>query len=108
VIFPTLHLSNNLKEKKRNINIDLAVLPSHDIEPGVAEDHALLPKVRDGEECSFRVGLIMEDYIYHFGDLSCLVRGAVHVKHWYGARYALGANTLCIDKISVYKVACGS
>jgi len=27
-----LHLSNNLKkkEKKRNVNIDLAVLPSHD------------------------------------------------------------------------------
>ena len=25
-----LYLSNNLKEKKRNINIDLAVLPSHD------------------------------------------------------------------------------
>jgi len=25
-----LHLSNNLKKKKRNINIDLAVLPSHD------------------------------------------------------------------------------
>ena len=24
-----LHLSNNLKEKKRNINIDLAVLPSY-------------------------------------------------------------------------------
>ena len=34
VIFPTLHLSNNLKKKKkkkkRNMNIDLAVLPSHD------------------------------------------------------------------------------
>jgi len=30
VIFPILHLSNNLKEKKRNINNDLAVLPSHD------------------------------------------------------------------------------
>jgi len=30
VIFPTLHLSNNLKEKKRNINIDLAILPNHD------------------------------------------------------------------------------
>ena len=32
VIFPTLYLSNNLKEKKRkrNINNDLAVLPSHD------------------------------------------------------------------------------
>ena len=26
-----LYLSNNLKEKKRNINIDLAILPSHDI-----------------------------------------------------------------------------
>jgi len=25
-----LHLSNNLKEKKRNININLAILPSHD------------------------------------------------------------------------------
>jgi len=35
VIFPMLHLSNNLKEKKRkkkrNINIDLAVLPSHNM-----------------------------------------------------------------------------
>ena len=29
VIFPILHLSNNLKEKKRNINIDLVILPSH-------------------------------------------------------------------------------
>ena len=31
MIFPTLFLSNNLKEKKkeRNINIDLAILPSH-------------------------------------------------------------------------------
>jgi len=35
MIFPTLHLSNNLKEKKRKrkrkINNNLAVLPSHDI-----------------------------------------------------------------------------
>jgi len=32
MIFPMLYLSNNLKEKKkkRNINIDLAILPSHD------------------------------------------------------------------------------
>ena len=30
IIFPMLHLSNNLKDKKRNINIDLAILPSHD------------------------------------------------------------------------------
>jgi len=32
VIFPMLHLSNNLKKKKRNINIDLAVLLSYDIQ----------------------------------------------------------------------------
>jgi len=32
MIFSALHLSNNLKEKKRkrNINNDLAVLPSYD------------------------------------------------------------------------------
>jgi len=32
MIFPALHLSNNLKEKKRkrNINNNLAILPSYD------------------------------------------------------------------------------
>jgi len=30
MIFPMLHLSNNLKEKKRKRKIDLAILPSHD------------------------------------------------------------------------------
>jgi len=78
------------------------------LEPGVAEDRALLPEVRDGEECPFRVGLITEDYIYHFRDLSCFVRGAVHVEHWYGARDAPGANIFCMDKIFVYEVARGS
>jgi len=39
------------------------------LEPGVAEDHALLPKIRDGKERPFEVGLITEDYIYHFRDL---------------------------------------
>jgi len=35
VIIPALHLSNKRKEKKkkRNINNDLAVLPSHDTTP---------------------------------------------------------------------------
>jgi len=51
------------------------------LEPGIAEDHALLPKVRDGEECPFRVGLIIENYVYHFRDLPCFVRGAIHVEH---------------------------
>jgi len=78
------------------------------LEPGVGKDHALLPEVRDGEECLFRVGLVIKDYIHYFRDLSCFVRGAVYVKHRYGARDALGANTLCTDKIFVYEVACGS
>jgi len=75
------------------------------LEPGVAKDHALLPKVRDGEECPFRVGLIMEDYIHHFGDLSCFIRRAVHIEHWYGMRDAPGTDAFRMDKILVYEVA---
>jgi len=78
------------------------------LEPGVTEDHVLLPEVRDGEECPLGVGLITEDYIYHFGDLSCFVRGAVHVEHWYGTGDAPGTDTLSTDKILVYEVAGGS
>jgi len=78
------------------------------LEPGVAEDHTLLPKVRDGEKRPFGVGLIMKDYIHHFGDLSCFVRGAIHIEHRYGARDALDTNTLHTDKILVYEVASGS
>jgi len=63
------------------------------LEPGVAEDHALLPKVRDGEEHPFRVGLIIKDYIHHFGDSSYFVRGAIHIEHQYGTRDVPGANT---------------
>jgi len=61
------------------------------LEPGIAKDHALLPKVGDGEERLFGVGFITEDYIHYFRDLSCFVRGAVHIEHQYGARDALGA-----------------
>jgi len=78
------------------------------LEPGVAEDHALLPEVRDSEKHPFRVGFIMEDHIYHFRDLSSFVRGTVHIEHWYGARDVLGANTLYTDKIFIYEIACGS
>jgi len=78
------------------------------LEPGVAEDHALLPKVRDSEERPFGVGLITEDYIHHFGDLSCFIRRAVHIEHQYGTRDALGTNTFRTDKIFVYEVAGGS
>jgi len=78
------------------------------LEPGVAEDHVLLPKVRDSEEHPFGVGLIMEDYIHHFGDSPCFVRGAVYVEHRYGTRDAPGTNTFRTDKILVYEVASGS
>jgi len=78
------------------------------LEPGVTEDHALLPKVGDGEEHPFRVGFIIEDHVYHFGDLSGFVRGTVHVEHWYGVRDVPDANTLRADEISVYEIACGS
>jgi len=78
------------------------------LEPGVAEDHVLLPEVGDGEERPFGVGLIMEDYIYHFGDSPCFVRGAVYVEHRYGTRDAPGTDTFRTDKILVYEVASGS
>jgi len=78
------------------------------LEPGVAEDHVLLPKVGDSEERPFGVGLITEDYIHHFGDPPCFVRGAVYVEHRYGTRDAPGTDTFRMDKILVYEVAGGS
>jgi len=54
----------------------------------------LLPKVGDGKERPFRVGFITENYIYHFGDLPCFIRGAIHVEHRYGSRDVPDANTL--------------
>jgi len=78
------------------------------LEPGVAEDHVLLPEVGDGKERSFGVGLIMENYIHHFGDLPRFVRGAVYVEHRYGTRDAPGTDTFRTEKILVYEVAGGS
>jgi len=82
--------------------IDLQVVV---LEPGITEDHVLPSKTGDSKEHPFRVGFVMENYVYHFGDLTYLIGGAVHVVHWYGARDALGVNTLRMDKISIYKVA---
>jgi len=78
------------------------------LEPGVAKDHALLPEIGDSEERPFGVGLITEDYIHHFRDSPCFIRGAVYVEHWYRTRDALGTDTFCTDKIFVYEVAGGS
>ena len=87
------------------LSIDLQIMV---LEPGVAKDHALLPNIRDGKKCSFRVGLITEDYIHHFSDLSCFVREAIYIEHWYGARDVPGANTLYTDKVFIYEVVCSS
>ena len=82
--------------------IDLRVVV---LEPGIAEDHALFSETGDGEECPFRVGLVMEDYIYHFGDLTCLIGEAIHIVHRYGTRDALGVNVFRSDEVSIYEVA---
>jgi len=82
--------------------IDLQVVV---LEPGIAKDHALFSKARDSEECPFGVGLVTEDYIYHFRDLTCFIRGAVHVVHQYGVGDALGANAFCMDKVLIYEAA---
>ena len=61
------------------------------------------PEAGDSEECPFRVGLVIEYYVYYFGDLPYFIRGAVYVVHQYGARDALGSNTLRMDKIFIYE-----
>jgi len=47
------------------------------LEPGIAKDYTLLSKAGDGKECPFGVDLVTENYIYHFGDLTYFVKGAI-------------------------------
>ena len=75
------------------------------LEPGITEDHVLPSEAGNSEEHPFRVGFVMENHIYHFRDLTCLVGGAVHVVHRYEARDALGINAFCLDEVSIYEVA---
>jgi len=85
--------------------IDLQVVV---LEPGITKDHVLLSEAGDSEEHPFGVGFVTENYVYNFGDLACLVGGAVHVVHRYWARDALGVNTFYMDKVSIYEVVCSS
>ena len=82
------------------INLQVMVL-----EPGIAEDHALLSEAGDSKEHPFRVGFVMKDYIYHFRDLTCLVGEAIYIVHQYEARDALGTYTFCMNKVFIYEVA---
>jgi len=78
------------------------------LEPGITEDHALPSKTGDSEERPFGVGFVIENHVYHFKDLTCLVRGAIHIVHQYGAKDALGVNAFRSDKVSIYEVAYSS
>jgi len=88
-----------------SLPIDLWVMV---LEPGVTKDHTLSSEAGDHEKCPFGVGFVMENYIYHFRDLTGLIGGAVHIVHWYGTRDAPGTNTFCTDKVLIYEVACSS
>ena len=85
--------------------IDLQVVV---LEPGITEDHVLPSETEDSKERPFGVSFVMENHVYYFRDLTCLVGGAVHIVHQYGARDALGVNAFHSDKVSIYEVACSS
>jgi len=78
------------------------------LEPGITEDRVLPSKAGDSEEHPFRVGFVMENHVYHFRDLTCLVGGAIYIVHWYGVRNALGVNAFRLNEVSIYEVACSS
>jgi len=88
-----------------SLPIDLRVVV---LEPGITEDHVLSSEAGDSEEHPFRVGFVMENHVYHFRDLTCLIGGAVHIVHQYGARDAPGVNAFHLDEVSIYEVACSS
>jgi len=85
--------------------IDLQVVV---LEPGITEDHVLLSEAGDSEEHSFGVGFVVEDYVYNFGDLACLVGEAVHILHWYRARDAPSVNIFHTNEVLIYEVVCSS
>jgi len=98
--FASRRTSVHLHFSSLPINLQVVVL-----EPGITEDHVLPSEAGDSEECPFRVGFVMENHIYHFRDLTCLVGGAVHIVHQYGARDAPGVNAFRLNKVSIYEVA---
>jgi len=85
--------------------IDLWVMV---LEPDVTEDHVLPSEARDSKKRPFRVGFVMENHVYHFRDLTCLIGEAVYIVYQYGARDALGVNAFRLDEVSIYEVACSS
>ena len=85
-----------------SLPIDLQVVV---LEPGITEDHVLLPETGDSEERSFGVGFVVEDYVYNFGDPACFVGGTVHIVHRYGVRDTPSVNTFRPYEVLIYEVA---
>ena len=75
------------------------------LEPGITEDHVLPSEAGDSKERPFGVGFVTENYVYHFRDLTCLVRGAVHIVHRYGVRDTPSVNTFRPYEVLIYEVA---
>ena len=98
--FPSRRTSVHLYFSGLPIDLWVVVL-----EPGITEDHVLLSKAGDSKERPFGVGFVMENHVYHFRDLTCLIEGAIHIVHQYGARDALGVNAFCSNEVSIYEVA---
>jgi len=98
--FPSRRTSVHLYFSGLPIDLWVVVL-----EPGITEDHVLPSETGDSEEHPFGVGFVMENHVYYFRDLTCLVGGAVHIGHRYGARDALGVNAFRSDKVLIYEVA---
>jgi len=110
-LFLSYHIASFLSRRTSvhlyfsGLPIDLWVVV---LEPGITEDHVLPSEAGDSEEHPFGVGFVMENHVYHFRDLTCLIGRAVYIVHRYGARDALGVNAFCLDKVSIYEVACSS
>ena len=75
------------------------------LEPGITKDHVLPSKAGDSEERPFGVGFVIENHVYHFRDLTCLVGRAVHIVYRYGARDAPGVNAFHLNKVLIHEVA---
>jgi len=85
-----------------SLPIDLWVVV---LEPGITEDYVLPSEAGDSEEHPFRVGFVIENHVYYFRDLTCLIGGAIHIVHQYGARDAPGVNAFRSDEVLIYEVA---
>ena len=61
----------------------------------------MLPKSGDGQKHPFRVSLVMENYVYDLGNLSCLVWRTIDIEDWDVMREGPSVHSFQIDKISV-------